>query len=594
MLRTHTCGDLNLSHAGSKVTLCGWVQVVRDHGGLLFVDLRDRYGITQVSVLPERSPDAAELVKSISRESVIQVVGEVVGRPKEAVNHNIATGEIEVLTDFIKVITRAESILPVEVSDEKKTNEEVRLKYRYIDLRRPSLQSYIEKRHVVTESIRRSLGDLGFLDIQTPVLVRSTPEGARDFVVPSRRYPGKFFALPQSPQLYKQLLMIAGFDRYYQIAPCFRDEDQRADRQLMFSQVDLEMSFCDEEDIYAVIEKVVSDSFQAGLGIELTSPFMRITYKDAMDRFGSDKPDLRFGMEMKDVTEIASKSDFEVFKAASQSGGRVRVLAAPGCHTMTRRETDELTELARAYKAKGLVALKCADKALAGSAVKFLSQDVQAELIAASGAKDGDMLFFTADKPTVSAVALGQVRKALGKKLGLIQKDVYKLCWITDFPMFEWNEEENKWDAMHHIFTSPKEEHIEMMEKDPGAVLGRLYDLVLNGSELGSGSIRISDPALQRRVMNVIGMPYEQAEAKFGFLLKAYNYGAPIHGGIALGLDRLLAIMLDLDNLKDVIAFPQSSQGASLVDDCPNFIDPKQWQELHIKPDEVALENMGD
>ena len=594
MLRTHTCGDLNLSHVGGKVTLCGWIQVIRDHGGLLFIDLRDRYGITQVSVLPERSPDAAELVKSLSRESVVQVVGEVVERPKEAVNRNIATGGIEVRADSVKVITRAESILPVEVSDDKKSNEEVRLKYRYIDLRRPSLQSYIEKRHVVTEAIRRSLGELGFLDIQTPVLVRSTPEGARDFVVPSRRYPGKFFALPQSPQLYKQLLMIAGFDRYYQIAPCFRDEDQRADRQLMFSQVDLEMSFCDEEDVYTVVEKVVSDSFKAGLGVELAPPFMRITYKDAMDRFGSDKPDLRFAMEMKDVTDIASGSDFEVFRAAAQSGGRVRALAAPGCHGMTRREVDELTELAKAYKAKGLVALKCLDGGMTGSAAKFLSPEMQSALISAAGANEGDMLFFTADKPIVSSVALGQVRKSLGRKLGLIPKNVYKFCWITDYPMFEWNEEENKWDAMHHIFTSPKEEHIEMMEKDPGAVLGRLYDLVLNGNELGSGSIRISDPALQRRVMKVIGMAYEQAEAKFGFLLKAYNYGAPIHGGIALGLDRLLAIMLDLDNLKDVIAFPQSSQGASLVDDCPNFIDPKQWQELHIKPDEVALENMED
>ncbi|HOA15601.1 MAG TPA: aspartate--tRNA ligase, partial [Bacillota bacterium] len=472
-------------------------------------------------------------------------------------------------------------------------SEETRLKYRYIDLRRPSLQRYMERRHVITEAIRETLGSMGFLDIQTPVLVRSTPEGARDFVVPSRRYPGRFYALPQSPQLYKQLLMISGFDRYYQIAPCFRDEDQRADRQLMFSQVDLEMSFCDEEDVYAVIEKVVSDAFMAGLGVKLELPFERITYKEAMDRFGSDKPDLRFGMEMCDVTDIAARSDFEVFKSAASSGGRVRALAAPGCSGMTRKEVDELTELAKAYRAKGLVALKCAEGALTGSAAKFLPAGVQAELVAATGAKDGDMVFMTADKPAVSAVSLGQVRKALGKRLGLIPKDVYKLCWVTDFPMFEWNEDENKWDAMHHIFTSPKEEHLEFMEKDPGKVLGRLYDLVLNGNELGSGSIRISDPQLQRRVMNVIGMPYEQAEAKFGFLLKAYNYGAPIHGGIALGLDRLLAIMLDLDNLKDVIAFPQNSGGISLVDDCPNFIDEKQWQELHIMPDAEALRNMN-
>ena len=594
MLRTHTCGEIKASDAGKEVKLCGWVQVVRDHGGLLFLDLRDRYGITQVSVRPEMDATLAELVKSLSRESVIQVCGEVAIRPKEAVNKNIATGEVEVLATSVQVFTRAESVLPIETSDDKKANEETRLKYRYLDLRRPSLQAFMAKRHLVTETIRESLASMDFLDIQTPVLVRSTPEGARDFVVPSRRYPGRFFALPQSPQLYKQLLMIAGFDRYYQIAPCFRDEDQRADRQLMFSQVDLEMSFCDEEDIYAVIEKVVADTFKAGLNIKVEAPFMRITYKESMDRFGSDKPDLRFGMEMKEVTEIAAKSDFDAFKAASASGGKVRAMAAAGCASLTRKEVDELTELARQYRAKGLVALKCAEGALTGSAAKFLSQSVQEELLAVTGAKDGDMIFMTADKETVSAVSLGQVRKALGKKLNLIPKDVYKFCWITDFPMFEWNEEESKWDAMHHIFTSPKLEHLELMDTDPGKVLGRLYDLVLNGSELGSGSIRISDPALQRKVMQVIGLPYEQAEAKFGFLLKAYNYGAPVHGGVALGLDRLLAIMLDLDNLKDVIAFPQNSAGISLVDDCPNFIDAKQWEELHIKPDQVALENIKE
>lgn len=592
MLRSHTCGELSISHVGAEVRLCGWVQVVRNHGGLLFADLRDRYGITQISVLPDRAADAAEAIRTLPRESVIQVTGKVIARPEAAVNRNMPTGEIEVVASDIKVITRADNILPVEVSDDRKVGEEVRLKYRYIDLRRPSLQASLKMRHTVTEAIRRSLGSMDFLDIQTPILVRSTPEGARDFVVPSRRYPGKFFALPQSPQLYKQLLMISGFDRYYQIAPCFRDEDQRADRQLMFSQVDLEMSFCDEEDVYSVVEKVVADAFDAGLGVKVDFPFERLSYNEAMDRFGSDKPDLRFGLEMKDITDIASSSDFEVFKTAAAQGGRIRAFAAPGCASMTRKEVDELTELARAYKAKGLVALKCHEGALHGSAAKFLSERIQHEIIDATGANDGDMLFATADKPSVSAISLGQVRKTLGKKLGLIRKGIYKLCWITDFPMFEWNEEEGKWDAMHHIFTSPKLEHLERLESDPGSVQGRLYDLVLNGNELGSGSIRISDSELQRRVMNVIGLPYEQAEAKFGFLLKAYGYGAPIHGGIALGLDRLLAIMLDLDNLKDVIAFPQNSAGVSLVDDCPNIIDAKQWEELHIMPDETAKESI--
>ena len=592
MLRTHTCGELRAEDAGKQVSICGWVQVVRNHGGLIFLDLRDRYGVTQVSVLPEENQKLADEVESLTRESVIGVKGTVVKRPVAAENPNISTGQIELKAESVTVFTRAENILPVEVSDDKRTSEETRLKYRYIDLRRPSLQRYMERRHVITETIRETLGAMGFLDIQTPVLVRSTPEGARDFVVPSRRYPGKFFALPQSPQLYKQLLMIAGFDRYYQIAPCFRDEDQRADRQLMFSQVDLEMSFCDEEDIFAVIEKVVRDAFMAGLGAEVKAPFERLTYKEAMDRFGSDKPDLRFALELKDVTEIAAGSDFEVFKAAAAAGGRIRALAAPGCASFTRKEVDELTELAKNYRAKGLVALKCAEGALHGSVAKFLQDEVQRSIIAATGAKDGDMLFMTADKESVSAVALGQVRKALGKKLELIPKDVFRFCWITDFPMFEWNEEDNKWDAMHHIFTSPKAEHLEFMEKEPGKVLGRLYDLVMNGSELGSGSIRISDPALQRRVMAVIGMPYEQAESKFGFLLKAYNYGAPVHGGIALGLDRLLAMMFDLDNLKDVIAFPQNSTGVSLVDECPNYIDRKQWEELHIMPDSIAKQNI--
>ncbi len=594
MLRTHTCGELRAEDAGKQVSICGWVQVVRNHGGLIFLDLRDRYGVTQVSVMPEENQKLADEVESLTRESVIGVKGTVARRPGAAENPNISTGQIEVKAEALTVFTRAENILPVEVSDDKRTSEETRLKYRYIDLRRPSLQRYMERRHVITEAIRESLGSMGFLDIQTPVLVRSTPEGARDFVVPSRRYPGKFFALPQSPQLYKQLLMIAGFDRYYQIAPCFRDEDQRADRQLMFSQVDLEMSFCDEEDVYAVIEKIVQDAFKAGLGVDIKAPFERLTYKDAMDRFGSDKPDLRFGLEMKDVTDIAAGSDFEVFKAAAAAGGRIRALAAPGCASFTRKEVDELTDLAKNYRAKGLVALKCAEGALHASAAKFLSDEVQKALIAATGAKDGDMLFMTADKESVSAVSLGQIRKALGKKLELIPKDVFRFCWITDFPMFEWNEDEGKWDAMHHIFTSPKAEHLEFMEKEPGRVLGRLYDLVMNGSELGSGSIRISDPALQRRVMAVIGMPYEQAESKFGFLLKAYNYGAPVHGGIALGLDRLLAMMFDLDNLKDVIAFPQNSTGVSLVDECPNFIDRKQWEELHIMPDSIAKQNIEE
>ena len=578
MLRSHNCGELRKEHNNMKVSLCGWVLSVRNHGALIFVNLRDRYGVTQVVF------DAGLIEYNLHRESVICVEGSVSLRPDGMINSSMPTGEIEVNATTIELVGDAEP-LPIEVSDDKVANEEIRLKYRYLDLRRPSLQNNLLIRHKVAQAVRNNLSSQDFMEIQTPLLVRSTPEGARDFVVPSRNYPGKFYALPQSPQLYKQLLMLSGVDRYFQLAPCFRDEDSRADRQLVHTQIDLEMSFCSEEDIYSVIESAMKESFKAGIGVDVKTPFMRMAYRDAMDRYGSDKPDLRFGMEMTDISDIVRDTEFAVFKDACAKGGRVRGLVAKDCANFTRREIDELTELAKKYRAKGLVSMKMQDGVLQSSISKFLTDEVSKAIVDALSVSEGDLVLITADTIEVSAVALGQVRKFLGKKLDLADPKEYRFLWVTDFPLFEWNEDNQKWDAMHHIFTMPRVQDIDKLDTDPGAVLGRLYDLVLNGTELGSGSIRISSPQLQKKVMEVIGFDYEAAERKFGWLLNAYNYGAPVHGGFAVGFDRLIAVMLGLDNLRDVIAFPQSASGTSLVDDCPNDIDQAQWKELQIKPD---------
>ncbi len=583
VLRTRTCGELVAEDVGKSVALCGWVQSVRDHGGLIFIDLRDRYGRTQVVVRPDLSEDILELAKGLHRESVIRVEGRVSARPEGTRNPSMSTGDIEVISSRMKVMGEAAPILPVEVSDENLANEEVRLRYRYIDMRRPSLQANMIARHHAAMAVRNYLSDKGFLEIQTPLLVRSTPEGARDFVVPSRNFPGKFYALPQSPQLYKQLLMIAGFDRYFQLAPCFRDEDQRADRQLVHTQIDLEMSFCDEEDIFSVVEGVISAAFKEAIGVDVRGPFLRMTYDEAMERFGSDKPDMRFGMELRDLTDLVADSDFGIFKNVCAAGGRVRGISAPGCAGFSRKQIDDLTALARVYRAKGLVALKVEDGKVQGGVAKHLSPEVLEAIMSRLGSADGDLILIVADTPDVSATALGQLRRHLGKELGLIPNGEYKLLWVTEFPLFEWNPDEGQWDPMHHIFTMPRERDLDLLEADPGSVKGRQYDLVLNGTELGSGSMRINDPEIQKRVMGVIGVTPEEAEDKFGFLLRAYQYGGPVHGGFAIGFDRLLAVMLELDSLRDIIAFPQNAAGVSLVDDCPNEIDPSQWKELHLK-----------
>lgn len=587
VLRTHTCGELRACHEGQDVELCGWAQSVRDHGGLVFISLRDRYGVTQVVLEPNTDASASDNggIPEIRRESAIRIWGRVTLRPEGTRKASMPTGDIEVIGNRVEILGQADPILPVEVSDEKLANEETRLRYRYIDLRRPSLQRNMEVRHKAAMAVRNCLSEQSFLEIQTPMLVRSTPEGARDFVVPSRNFPGMFYALPQSPQLYKQMLMVSGFDRYFQLAQCFRDEDLRADRQLVHTQIDLEMSFCDEEDVYAVIESVISAAFKGGIGADISGPFLRLTYDEAMERFGSDKPDMRFGMELNDVTSLMAESEFGVFKSTVESGGRIRAIVAPGCAGFSRKEIDELTDIAKVYKAKGLVALKVESGELQGSAAKYLASDVQSVLIERLGASHGDLLLLAADTPEVSAVSLGQVRRFLGRKLGLVRSGDFKFLWVTEFPLFEWNPDDSKWDAKHHIFTMPRVKDIPLLEQNPAAVKGRLYDLVLNGVELGSGSIRINTPELQKRVLSIIGTTAEEADRKFGFLLRAYEFGGPVHGGFAVGFDRLIAVMLGLESLRDVIAFPQNASGVSMVDDCPNRIDKKQWDELHIRPD---------
>lgn len=554
---------------------------MRDHGGLIFVVLRDRYGKTQVVFDLSLNPELAARGADLKREWVVKITGTVRKRPEGTENPNISTGDIEVIAEDLEVLAEAE-VPVIEISDDKVAGEETRLRYRYLDLRRPSMQRFMIARHKAAQAVRKALSDMGFLEMQTPLLVRSTPEGARDFVVPSRLFPGKFYALPQSPQLYKQLLMVAGFDRYFQLAPCFRDEDLRADRQFVHTQVDIEMSFCDEEDVHRVIETFVAAAFKEVVGVDLPTPFPKMTYDEAMDRFGIDKPDLRFGMEIVDLTDVVRDSEFGVFKNTVASGGVVRGIVAEGAGGFTRREIDELTDLARKYGAKGLVALKVTDT-LEGGVAKFLSDAEKSAIISRLGAKAGDLVLIVADEFEAAVTALGQLRNFLGRKLGLIPEGVWKFVWITDFPLFEWNPDENRWEAKHHMFTMPRREHLELLETDPGKVKGILYDLVLNGVELGSGSIRINRPDIQERVMKVIGMTHEEAEQKFGFLLEAYKFGGPPHGGFGLGFDRLVALMTGTSSIRDVIPFPQSASGVSLVDMAPTEITPQQLEELHIR-----------
>ncbi len=588
MKRTCTCGALRKADAGNKVILNGWVNRKRDHGGISFVNLRDRYGQTQVVVDADAPAELKAAADSLKSEYCVAVEGTVRARPDTMVNPEMPTGEVEVVASRIVTLNACE-LLPFQIDAAGDAKEELRLSYRYLDLRSEGMQHRLRLRHEVAFAVREYLIGQGFFEIETPTLIRSTPEGARDYLVPSRLYAGKFYALPQSPQLYKQLLMVSGFDRYFQIARCYRDEDARGDRQPEFTQVDLEMSFVSREDVLNVIEGMMGHVFKKTLGVDLPAKFQRIAYDDAMEWYGSDKPELRFGMKMQDMAPYVPASGFQAFKDALAAGGAVKALVVPGvAEKYSRKMIEELEETAKIYKAKGLAWMKAAageggKPSLEGGASKFFADQAGA-IMSGLGAKPGDLVLMVADaKRKIANVSLGAVRTRLGKDLGLLDPKRFEFAWIIDFPMFEYNEEEGRWEAAHHMFTWPQEKYHATMESDPGSVKGDLYDLVLNGFELASGSIRIHDPEMQNRVFRIVGFDEAEAEKRFGFLTKAFKYGAPPHGGIAPGLDRLCMIMAGETSIKEVIAFPKNSFAVSPMDDCPNTVDEKQLNDLHLK-----------
>ena len=581
-VRTHTCGELRAADAGSTVVLAGWVHRRRDLGGLLFVDLRDRYGMTQIVFRPEDDAELLGVAGELGSEYVITVKGDVAARPGGTVNAELPTGEVEVIVREMKVLN--DCLTPPFVLEEPvKANSDLRLEYRYLDLRRPHMQHLLMARHRAAKAARDYLWDNGLLEIETPMLAKKTPEGARDFIVPSRIHPGKVYALPQSPQLYKQILMVSGFDRYFQIARCLRDEGLRADRQPEHTQIDIEMSFVTQDDIFTLTEGLMVSLWQEVIGRKIETPFPRLTYADAMARYGSDKPDTRFGMELVDLTDLLSETDFRVFRSAVESGGAVKCLVASGCGDWSRSRIDKKEELAKSWGAKGLAHAKVAGGALEGGISKFLSKTETAAVIDRAGAVDGDLLLFGADSTSKVNNVLGRLRLAFRDEFKLAPDDVLNFLWVIDFPMFAFNEDANTWEAEHHMFTMPRDEDIQYLETDPGRVLGQLYDLVLNGVELASGSIRIHRRDIQERVMSVVGMSAEDAEERFGFLLKAFDYGAPPHGGIAPGLDRIVMMLTGEDSIRDVIAFPKTYKGLSLMDGSPSELEQEVMEELHLK-----------
>ena len=583
-MRTHYCGELSAKQVGSTVTLCGWAHRRRDHGGVIFIDLRDREGLAQVVFDPDR-PDAFAIADRVRSEYVLSVTGTVRRRPDGTVNPNLPTGEVEVLAREVEILNP--SVPPPFPLDEENLSENTRLQYRVLDLRRDRMQKNLRLRYRVTMAIRQVLDRLGFIDIETPMLTRSTPEGARDFLVPSRLQQGSFYALPQSPQLFKQLLMVAGFDRYYQVVKCFRDEDLRADRQPEFTQIDVETSFLSEREIQALMEEAVRSVFRSVLETDLPDPFPRLTYAEAIRRYGSDKPDLRVTLELTELTDLMKRVDFKVFRAAADlAGGRVAALRVPGAE-LSRKEIDDYTKFVSIYGAKGLAYIKVNDKAnlpdgLQSPIVKFLPADVLAQVLERSGAQNGDLIFFCADKAKIVADALGALRLKVGHDKGYASGG-WQPLWVVDFPMFEWDEQERRWGAMHHPFTAPKDGHEDLLASDPGSALAKGYDMVLNGWEIGGGSVRIHRAEVQQKVFSALGIAADEARAKFGFLLDNLQFGAPPHGGIAFGLDRIVTLMAGADSIRDVIAFPKTQRGQCLLTEAPSPVDDKQLRELGLR-----------
>ncbi len=581
--RTHTCGELKTANAGEKVILNGWVARRRDLGGVIFIGLRDRYGVTQVVFEPEHNQEAHKFGKELRNEFVISVEGIVRERPKDQVNREMTTGEIDVIVNKLVILNEAETP-PFSIKDDVDAFEDFRLKYRYLDLRRPILQKILLLRHRMYQLVRKYFAKNSFVEIETPVLMKSTPEGARDYLVPSRIHKGKFYALPQSPQTYKQLLMVSGFDRYFQIVKCFRDEDQRADRQPEFTQIDVEMSFVDIDDVFEIVEGLMKVLFKDLWHLELQTPIPRLTFDDALEKYGSDKPDLRFDLELKTLNSVFENSGFKVFKDAAESGGIVSALVASGCAGYSRNQIDNLTAHVKKLGAKGLVWMKVNEDGIDSPVAKFLADDEKQNLIKSLSAKLGDLILILAGKRLETLSQMGGLRLEMAKRLELVKPDSEpKLLWVTDFPLLEWDEETKRYYAMHHPFTSPRTEDVELLDSDPGKVKARAYDLVLNGHEIAGGSIRIHNSELQAKMFKTLGILKEEAEKKFGFLMNAFKFGAPPHGGIAFGFDRMVMIFAGETSIRDTIAFPKTTSAISLMDESPSEVSDEQLKELHLK-----------
>lgn len=580
--RTHYCGQLKAEDAGKEVILMGWVQKRRDHGGLIFVDLRDRTGLVQITFNPEVNKEAHQKADTVRSEYVLAIVGQVALRPEGTINENLPTGQVEIYVKELRVCSPSKTP-PFHIDDKVEVDESIRLKYRYLDLRRPTMQRNLMLRHKVSKIVRDFLDEKGFLEIETPMLAKSTPEGARDYLVPSRVHPGEFFALPQSPQTFKQTLMVAGMDRYFQITRCFRDEDLRADRQPEFTQIDLEMSFLTQDEILTMMEQMMAKVFAQAADVEVSLPFPRLTYQEAMARYGSDKPDTRFGMELVDVSDLVAHTGFQVFAQAVANGGQVKAINAKGCASFSRKEIDALPQVVAPYGAKGLAWISLSAEGVKSPIAKFFNEEEMQALFARLQAEEGDLLLFVADKKSVVAASLGYLRIYLAKRLELIDSKQYNFLWVVDFPLLEYDEEDKRYKAMHHPFTLPVEADIELLDSEPGKVRANAYDMVLNGTELGGGSLRIYQRPVQEKMFQAIGLPHEEAQEKFGFLLEAFEYGTPPHGGIAFGLDRLIMILTGAETIRDVIAFPKTQSATCLYTEAPSPVAPKQLRELAIK-----------